>query len=80
MIALYIIIFIVAAVLLIVTTKEKYWTSTYVMTPQRSGVYPTDITDYYWWDRYTRQPYVRYAAVPYGGYGGHPRRPWRRRW
>ncbi len=51
------------------------------MTPETSGVYPTDITDYYWWDRYNRQPYVRYTALPYGRYGVYPwwRRPWRRR-
>ena len=81
--ALYITIFVIAAILLIaISRKEKYWMSTYVMTPQRSGVYPTDVTDYYWWDRYIRQPYVRYAAVPYGwGHGAYPRRRrWRRRW
>ena len=63
-----IVIFVIVAILLLVTaTKEKYWMSTYVMTPQRSGVYPTNVTDFYWWDRYIRRPqgYINYAAVPY---------------
>lgn len=47
---------------------------TYVMSPRRTGVYPTAITDYYWYDRYINRPYARYAAVPY-----RPRR-WRRWW
>jgi len=64
--AIIITVILVALVLLtIANTKEKYWMTTYVMTPRRSGVYPTDITDYYWWDRYIRRPYVNYAAVPY---------------
>ena len=74
---LYIIIFaVISVILLAISTKERYLSSTYVMTPQTSGVYPTNITDFYWWDRYIRKPYVNYAAIPYGGWGY--RQPWRR--
>jgi len=66
----YIIIFVVLALLLLfVSRKEGYLSTTYVMTPRQTGVYPTAVTDFYWWDRYIRQPYVRYSALPYGGYG-----------
>ena len=85
---LYILLLGILAVILLLAfvlpRKEKYWQSTYVSTPRYSGVYPTWVTDWYWYDRYIRRPYgyVNYAAVPYfsGPYYPGPRRRWRRRW
>lgn len=71
---IYILLAIIFLVLFLLVKKENYFMGTYVMSPRRTGVYPTAITDYYWYDRYINRPYVRYAAVPY-----RPRR-WRRRW
>lgn len=76
---IYIVVFVIIAVVTIFLTiqKESYWDDTYVMTPNFSGVYPTDVTDWWWYDRYIQQPQIRYAVVPYWNF---PRFRRHRRW
>ena len=66
-------IVVIAVIALVIYNREYFYTTTYVSTPGFTGVYPTNITDYYWRDRYIdRLPYVRYAAVPYLPWRGRP--------